>query len=214
MEAYVLEPTDIPKMEAVFHELANNPRLELQGTHFATLINAYGCVAKDLDKALDTYNSIFEHPRKPVVDALVFEAIANVCVAHRRVDLMPQLVAKMSGVGVHMTAYIVNAMIKGYAAVGDIERSRELFESLVDPAEGVAALHNHAPHEPSGIPSVSPMEPVYREPSTWEAMVRAELGSGSRDCAIALIERLEARKYPEAVVNRIRGILVDHSQLI
>ncbi|KAF9059768.1 hypothetical protein BDP27DRAFT_1340696 [Rhodocollybia butyracea] len=57
------------------------------------------------------------------------------------------------------------------------------------------------------------MEPVYREPSTWEAMVRAELGSGDRERAIALIERLEARKYPEAVVNRIRGIMVDYSQL-
>lgn len=163
METYVLEPLDIPKMEEVFRELSNNPRLELQGTHFATLINAYGCFAKDLDKALAVYNSIFDHPRKPTVDALVFEAFANVCVAHRRIDLMPQLVTKMNNVGVHMTAYIVNVMIKGYAAVGDIESSRELFESLIDPAEGVAALHNHAPHDPSSIPSVSPMEPVYRE---------------------------------------------------
>lgn len=158
-------------MEQVFQELVNNSRLELQGTHFATLINAYGCVAKDLDKALAVYTSIFDHPRKPTVDALVFEAIANVCVAHRRIDLMPQFVSKMNDVGVHMTAYIVNVMIKGYAAVGDIESSRELFERLVDPPEGIAALHNHAPHDPSSIPSVSPMEPVYREVSFFSFYV-------------------------------------------
>ncbi|KIK68843.1 hypothetical protein GYMLUDRAFT_34832 [Collybiopsis luxurians FD-317 M1] len=214
MEAYALEPIDIPSMEQVFQELVRNPRLELQGTHFATLINAYGCIAKDFDKAIAIYHSIFSHPRKPIADALVFEAVANVCVAHRRIDFMPQLINKMNELGIHMTAYIVNVMIKGYAAVGDIEKSRELFESLVDPPEGVAALHNHAPHEPSVTPSVSPMAPVYREPSTWEAMVRAELGSGARNRAAALIERLEARKYPEAVVNRIRGIMVDHSQLV
>ncbi|KAJ3803672.1 hypothetical protein F5876DRAFT_14162, partial [Lentinula aff. lateritia] len=120
MEAYALEPLDIPRMEAVFQELTDNHRVELQGTHFATLINAYGCVAKDLNKALAAYDYVFDHPRKPVIDALVFEAIANVCVAHRRIDLMPQFVTKMSEVGVHMTAYIVNVMIKGFAAVGDI----------------------------------------------------------------------------------------------
>lgn len=150
-------------MEAVFQELTDNHRVELQGTHFATLINAYGCVAKDLDKALAAYDYVFHHPRKPVIDALVFEAIANVCVAHRRIDLMPQFVTKMSEVGVHMTAYIVNVMIKGFAALGDIDSARELFESLVDPPEGIAALHNHAPHEPSKMPSVNPMEPVFRE---------------------------------------------------
>ncbi|KAF5389404.1 hypothetical protein D9757_004399 [Collybiopsis confluens] len=214
MEAYALEPLDIPSMERVFEELAKDPKLELQGTHFATLINAYGCVAKDLDKAVTVYQSIFNHPRRPVVDALVFEALANVFVAHRRIDLMPRLIAKMNETDVHITAYIVNVMIKGYAAVGDVEKSRELFESLVDPPEGVAAFHNHAPHEPSITPLVSPMAPVYREPSTWEAMVRAELGSGARERAVALIARLEARKYPEAVVNRIRGIMIDHSQVI
>ncbi|KAJ4468280.1 hypothetical protein J3R30DRAFT_1694211 [Lentinula aciculospora] len=214
MEAYALEPLDVPRMEAVFQELVNNHRVELQGTHFATLVNAYGCVAKDLEKALAMYNSIFRHPRKPVVDALVFEAIANVCVAHRRIDLLPQIVTKMSDVGVHMTAYIANAMIKGFAAIGDIGRARELFENLADTPEGIAALHNHAPHEPSRTVSVNPKEPVYREPSTWEAMVRAELGSGTRDRALALIERLESRKYPEAVVNRIQGIMIDHSQVL
>lgn len=31
------------------------------------------------------------------------------------------------------------------------------------------------------------------QPSTWEAMVRAELGNGNRDEALALLERVKAR---------------------
>ncbi|KAJ7442223.1 hypothetical protein B0H11DRAFT_2348641 [Mycena galericulata] len=51
-------------------------------------------------------------------------------------------------------------------------------------------------------------------PLTWEVMVRAELGSGNRDNANALLERLQARCYPEAVYNRISGILIDHSHVL
>ncbi|KAF5349344.1 hypothetical protein D9758_011776 [Tetrapyrgos nigripes] len=209
MEAYVLEPIDITKMEEVFQELISNPRLQVQGSHFATLINAYGCVAKNLEKATSVFDSIPE----PQLDALVFEAMTNVLVAHRRMDLIPVYMAKMTAAGVHMTAYIMNLVIKGHSTVGDIEKARELFESLSDPPEGMAAINNHAPHDPKITMSVDPMAPVYREPSTWEAMVRAELGAGHRDRAIALLERLRARQYPEAVFNRISGILVDHSQI-
>ncbi|KAK7471322.1 hypothetical protein VKT23_002731 [Stygiomarasmius scandens] len=213
METYVIEPIDIPMVERVFSQLVSNRRLVVQGSHFATLINAYGCVAKDLDKAIAVFDSISTHPRGPAMDALVFEAMINVLVAHRRVDLIPDYVAKMSASGVHMTAYIMNLLIKGYAAAGDVEKARELFESLMDPPEGVAAAHNHAPHDPRLTMAIDPMAPVYREPSTWEAMIRAELGAGHRERALALLERLKARQYPEAVFNRISGILVDHSQI-
>jgi hypothetical protein len=56
-------------------------------------------------------------------------------------------------------------------------------------------------------------------------MVRAELGNGNRDQAISLIRRVQeryassvilvdaysrnARQYPDSIVNRISGIMVD-----
>ncbi|KAJ7621648.1 hypothetical protein DFH06DRAFT_1482409 [Mycena polygramma] len=215
MDAYGrIEPVDIPTMEQIWEALRKDQAVELQGNHFATLINAYGCVQKDLEKAIAVFDSIPGFPRAPPRDALVFEALINTLVAHRRTDLMPQYVAMMRTEGVHMTAYIANFLIKGYADVGDMEQARAYFESLVDPPSGVAAVHNHAPHEPGSSPIVDPMEPVYREPSTWEVMVRAELGSGNRDNADALLQRLQARCYPEAVYNRISGILIDHSQVL
>jgi len=62
-------------------------------------------------------------------------------------------------------------------------------------------------------------------------MVRAELGAGNRDAAVELLERLKARyvssslateifnssisrQYPEAVYNRISGVMTDHSAVI
>ncbi|KAJ7166477.1 hypothetical protein C8R43DRAFT_917900 [Mycena crocata] len=215
MDAYgCIEPVDIATMEQIWEALRADPSVELQGNHFATLINAYGCVQKDLDKAVSVFNSIPSFPGAPARDALVFEALINVFVAHRRTDLIPEYVALMNSEGVHMTAYIANFLIKGYADVGDMGQARAIFEGLVDPPSGVAAFNNHAPHEPSASPVIDPMEPVYREPSTWEVMVRAELGSGNRDNATALLERLQARCYPEAVYNRISGILIDHSQVL
>ncbi|KAJ7770639.1 hypothetical protein B0H16DRAFT_1685894 [Mycena metata] len=215
MDAYGrLEPVDIATMEQVWQALQADPSVEIQGNHFASLINAYGCVQRNLDKAIAVFNAIPNYPNAPVRDALVFEAMINALVAHRRTDLMPEYTSLMQREGVHMTAYIANFLIKGYADVGDMDQARAIFESLVDPPSGVAAVNNHAPHEPGMSPIVDPMEPVYREPSTWEVMVRAELGVGNRENANALLARLHARCYPEAVYNRISGILIDHSQVL
>ncbi|KAF9545343.1 hypothetical protein CPC08DRAFT_393028 [Agrocybe pediades] len=206
-----IEPVDLPGMERVFADLQKDTSVPITGAQFASLINAYGCVAKDLDKALSVFESMHTVPRAPAADAVVFEAIINVIVAHKRTDLIPLYINKMNEAGVHMTAYIANFLIKGYANVNDMEQARAVFESLSDPPTGVAAPNNHAPHSPSSSPEVPLMEPVYREPSTWEVMVRAELGAGNRGAAIELLERLRERQYPEAVYNRIGGVLTDHT---
>jgi hypothetical protein len=165
MDAYgVVEPVDINSMEEVFVSLQQDPSVQIQGTHFATLINAYGCVQKDLDKAVEIFNSISSYPNTQL-DAVVVEAMINVLVAHRRTDLIPEYISKMNTAGIHMTAYIANFLIKGYAMVGDLEHARSIFESLADPAEGMAAPNNHAPHEAGSSPTVPHMAPVYREVS-------------------------------------------------
>lgn len=163
MEAYVLEPINIHKVEQIFQQIVQNKDIELQSMHFATLINAHGCVLKNLDQAIAIFDSIDSYRNAPAMDALITETMINVLVANRRVDLIPEFIAKMSFAGVHMTAYVVNAMIRGYAVAGDLEQARTIFESLSDPPQGVAALHNHAPHNPTASMNVSVMEPVYRE---------------------------------------------------
>jgi hypothetical protein len=159
----VVEPVDLQAMENVFHELQDNTHVELTGAHFSSLINAYGCSAKNFDRAISVFESMQVVPRAPIPDAVVFEAVINVIVAHKRTELLPVYIEKMNQAGVHMTAYIANFLIKGYANVGDMGRAREIFESLVDPPFGVAAPNNHAPHHVVESAEINIMEPVYRE---------------------------------------------------
>ncbi|KAI0301940.1 hypothetical protein B0F90DRAFT_1667770 [Multifurca ochricompacta] len=209
-----IAPVDIKAMEKTFTQLVKDKNVTVQGSHWAALINAHGCVGRDLDKAIAVFNSIEKHPstlasKAPLPDAVTFEALINVLVTLRCTDRVPEYLQRLQHSGVHMTAYIANLLIRGYAAAGDIEQARIVFESLADPPVGVAAPNNHAPHNASTTARVAPDELVYREPSTWEAMVRAELGNGNRDQAVALIRRVQERQYPGSIVNRISGIMLD-----
>lgn len=236
MDAYgTIEPVDVTAMEQTFAKLCADESVQVLGTHWGSLINAYGCVQKDLDRAVEVFENIASHSstRKgsPMPDAVSFEALINVFVTLRRADLIPVYVDRVQSSGVHMTAYIANLLIKGYAVAGQVEKARDVFESLVDPPTGVAAPNNRAPHEFEAATPVHPNAPVYREvsflthglfrgeminsslfqPSTWEAMVRAELGNGNREEAVALLERMQTRQFPAAVYSRISGIMVDDS---
>ncbi|KAI0075393.1 hypothetical protein K474DRAFT_1664256 [Panus rudis PR-1116 ss-1] len=215
LDAYgTLEPLDFESMERTFRELIADRSVQIQGTHWAALINAYGCAGKDMDKALAIFDSIATHPTTTptsgLPDAVCFEALLNVIVTLRRPDLIPSFLERLASHNIHMTAYIANLLIKGYAAAGDIDRARAVFESLVDPPQGIAAPLNHT--EPAVAQTVPPDAPVFREPSTWEAMVRAELGHGNREQAMDLLRRLQTRAYPEAVVNRINAIMLDEPE--
>lgn len=152
-------------MGRVFQELENNKRVPIQGSHWASLINAWGCVSKDLEKAIEVFESISRHPSTrrsstPLPDAVTYEAMINVLVTHRRMDLVPAYMERLQASGIHLTAYIANLLIKGYAAVGDIVRAREIFESLEDPATGVAASSNHVPHSSKSSGSSTPPSPA------------------------------------------------------
>lgn len=171
MDAHgTIEPVDLKAMEDVFDRLCAERHVQVQGTHWGSLINAYGCVGKDLEKAIQVFDSIASHPstlksKTQLPDAVSYEALINVFVTLRRTDLIPVYMDRLSASGVHMTAYIANLLIKGYAVGGDLQRARGVFEGLLDPPQGVAASHNHAPHESSHVKRVSANAPVYREVS-------------------------------------------------
>ena len=151
--------------------MVTNPNIEVQGTHWASMINAYGCAGKDLNRAIGIFESIEKHPstaraKTSLPDSLAYEALFTVLSAHRRPDLIRAYLQRLRSTHIHPTAYVANAAIKGYAAAGDLESARAMFESLEDPPMGVAAPHNHVPHESQRSPDeVAPQAPIYREVS-------------------------------------------------
>jgi pentatricopeptide repeat protein len=169
MDAYgTIAPVDLVQMDTVFKKLCNDRSVSVQGTHWGALINAHGCVNKDLDRAIEIFESISTHPttvktKALLPDAVTYESLINVFVTLRRADLIPKYIDRLRSSGIHMTAYIANLLIKGYAVTGDLEKARNVFESLVDPPKGVAATHNHTPHDSDRASRVDPNAPIYRE---------------------------------------------------
>lgn len=226
-----IEPVEPDRQQAVFARLSADRLVSVQGTHWASLIHTQGVVLRNLDQALSTFESIAERapslPRQnvsTVPDAVVYEALFAVFVVHGRTDLMPTYLARMGTQRILPTAYIANLLIKGYAQDGPmgLVEARRVFDAMIDPPAGVAAAGNHLPrHHGAGAlgmrrerkPSYNSREQaidranvlgalVNREPSTYEAMIRAELLFGHTDRASAILERMKARAFPAALVHR------------
>ena len=124
-------------------------------------------------------------------------------VENQRQDLIPKLLESIEASHIHQTAYIANLLIRGYASSGDMSKSREVFESMVDPPMGAAASGNH-PNDLNNVDDAA----IFREPSTWAEMIKAELEAKSVDNAKNLIARMEERMYPLAVTSKIASLIV------
>ena len=212
IDAYgTIEPVDIPSVDRVLEELINSG-LEINGSHFAAVITAHGCANHDLDSAIRVFEGLSGLPEKVqrrsvarLPDVLAYEAILNAVVSHHRFDLMEQYWQRMRASKVQPTAYIYNILIRGYSMNGKIDEARTLFESMSDPVAGAAAPNNHTKQlrtndsrvyrEVSHRPpfSIDPLLMLHLQPSTWEAMVRAELGAGERGRASAIVTRAKER---------------------
>ncbi|KAI9607845.1 hypothetical protein H4Q26_005293 [Puccinia striiformis f. sp. tritici PST-130] len=204
MQAYgLIEPCDTVAMEKVFQRACADRNVQITGAHWSTLINVKGNVSKDLEGTIKLFDQI----------------------TFKRADLVPQYVERIKNEGIHMTAYVVNTLMKVYASSGQIDTARELFESLVDPPPGHPGLFNHPTPSPSPPPSSSPTtlvntpssnvnssvgkigDPIYREPSCYETIIRIEFGLGNLEQVKNLVDRLEGRGYPKAIVNRIKKLV-------
>ena len=210
-----LEPIDLVSMERVFADIQADPHVQVQGTHWASLISAYGIGVGNVTKALEIFDSIPTHPSSAssVPEPVVWESILSVLALKGTVEELESVRLRMTHSRVQPTAYVYNVLITGYARVGLIDKARDVFEGMGDSITGVAAPNNHpqlltsSGHvKPSTVTS-EPRGMVYREPSTYEAMIHAEIKCGDRQAAEAVLRRMESRGYPAAVYMRARAAL-------
>jgi pentatricopeptide repeat protein len=119
LDAYggIGEP-DLDSMQRIFTRLVNDKHVSVSGAHWAAMINAYGTVAKKLDRTLAIFDSIRDHPTSrgnpngPQPDAVVYEALFSALIVNGRPDLCDRYLDEMRARNVRMTAYVANNLIK------------------------------------------------------------------------------------------------------
>ncbi|GAB7350666.1 hypothetical protein MBLNU459_g1231t1 [Dothideomycetes sp. NU459] len=173
-----LDPVDMTAAEAVLESMRASGA-QPEAVHFASLIHAKGCVLHDMAGARALFDSVISDHRIRL-QPCIYQAIFESLVANRHVADAEALLADMTVRRVEMTPYIANALIHGWTQEKDIVRAKHAFDRvrLAD-----------------------------REPSTYEAMVRAYLAVEDREGANVVVGEALSRGYPAAVAGKIAELI-------
>lgn len=142
--------------------------------HHASIIHAKGCTQHDMTAARAAFDAAL---RSVAPAACLYQALFEAMVANHAVVDTPPLLERMTREHrVPMTPYIANTLIHGWAHTGEVEKARSVYDALGRDK---------------------------REPSTYEAMVRAYLAAGERGLAMVVVGEALRRGYPAAVAGKI-----------
>ncbi|KAL1868613.1 hypothetical protein Plec18167_008204 [Paecilomyces lecythidis] len=174
IDAYAsLEPIDMAAAEKVLESIKAAGQ-QPEAVHYASLIHAKGCVMHDMEGARKVFDSVVNSRVR--LQPCLYQALFEAMVANHQVAATADLLKDMASRNVEMTAYIANTLIHGWAADGNIENAKSIYDGI-------------------GIQK--------REPSTYEAMTRAFLASEDRQSASGVVQEMLSRGYPTAVASKI-----------
>lgn len=173
-----LDPVDMQAAEGVLQQIRQSGERP-EAVHLSSLIHAKGCVLRDMEGARALFDTVMADPHiRP--QACLFQALFEAMVANHQILETESVVKIMNTRGVEMTPYIANALIHGWAHIKDVENAESIFHSV---------------------------PPAKREPSTYEAMIRAYMANDQREKAIAVVNEATQRGYPTAVANKILDLI-------
>lgn len=173
-----LEPVDMAAAEKVLETVKASGQ-EPEAVHYASLIHAKGCVMRDMEAAHIVFKSAVSNPKVRVQPCL-YQALLESMVANHQVAQTEAIVENMAERRVEMTAYIANTLIHGWAAEGNVEKAKTVYNTV-------------------GIEK--------REPSTYEAMTRAFLAADDHASASRTVQEMLSRGYPSAVAHKIADLV-------
>jgi pentatricopeptide repeat protein len=172
-----LEPVDMHAAEAVLADMAT-AGVQPEAVHYASLIHAKGCVQHDLPAARKMFDTAMSAINRP--QPCLYQALFESFNANHQSELAHTLLADMRARRVEYTPYIANALIHGWTLEKDLNKAKHAFAMV-------------------------PM--AKREPSTYEAMVRACLAAEKRDDALEVVKEALGRGYPSAVAGKIAELV-------
>uniref|UniRef100_A0A0K3CE59 BY PROTMAP: gi/342320904/gb/EGU12842.1/ Proteophosphoglycan 5 [Rhodotorula glutinis ATCC 204091] n=1 Tax=Rhodotorula toruloides TaxID=5286 RepID=A0A0K3CE59_RHOTO len=154
------------------------------------------CIASNRLDLVDHYLERMRSDNLRLPASLV-ETLLHACIVGERSELVGHYLERMHQDGVSLPAHAAVSLIKTCTEQGAFERARQLFEAIQTP---LAAAHDNSSSQQVG-------KPAYRDPSTYEAMLRCELAANEPFKAIEVYNRAQERELPPNVVARLRGLL-------
>ena len=173
-----LEPVNMTAAEKVLEDMrADN--IQPEAVHYASLIHAKGCVLHDMAGARVLFDSVIAEGKiRP--QPCMYQAVFESMNANHMIQQSDALLEDMRSRSIEFTPYIANALIHGWTLEKDITKAKAAFDRVrVDK----------------------------REPSTYEAMVRAYLAVEERNAAKAIVREALGRGYPNAVAAKIAELI-------
>jgi pentatricopeptide repeat protein len=175
IESYAtLEPIDLSAAEAILSDIRASGMLP-EAVHYGSLIHAKGCVMHDMAAARAIFDSVLSDGTVRPTDTL-YQNLFEAMVANHQVGDTSKLLEDMAARNVPLTPYIANTLIHGWAAEGNVDRAKAIYDSL-----GVSK----------------------REPSTYEAMTRAFLSAEDHQNASKVVQAMLQKGYPSAVAEKV-----------
>ena len=129
----------------------------------------------DMAAARATFDSVLADSTIRPTDAL-YQNLFEAMVANHQVSDTSKVLEDMASRNVPLTPYIANTLIHGWAAEGNVEKAKSIYNSL-----GMSK----------------------REPSTYEAMTRAYLSAEDHHNASKVVQEMLRKGYPSAVAEKI-----------
>lgn len=173
-----LGPVNMPAAEAVLEDMRVTG-IAPQAVHYASLIHAKGCVLHDMPGARALFDAVIAEGKINSLPCMYQALFESLNANHQVVD-SEALLQDMLARRIEVTPYIANALIHGWTLEQNIGKAKEAFDRV----------------------SLS-----RREPSTYEAMVRAYLAVENRDAAKRVVGEALSRGYPNAVAGRIAELV-------
>ncbi|OAC97915.1 hypothetical protein MUCCIDRAFT_157533 [Mucor lusitanicus CBS 277.49] len=196
MEAYsLIAPYDMPTAHRMLSDMERCDHIRPQATHYATLIYSYGTLQRDVKSADRVFQDMDDkHVAK---DEVVYQAMLDTLVSNDQLTRAEQLYAKMqTAIEKSTSPYIENVFIRGYGQKGLLEKAKAMFDAMTD---------DKITHDQPATPSTSCT--VIREPSTYEAMVRAYVENNKMTEAKEIFELMVQREFPEKVTALVAELI-------
>lgn len=175
MEAYANIPAyDMLTAHKLLTDMKKRDDICPTTAHYATLIQSYGCLHRDVQSALAVYNDMKRTGVQP--DEVVYQAMFNTYIDNNDMSSAEELYKEMVDQGTKTLPYIENLFITGYGNRKELEKAEKVFKK---------------------------MREYKKEPSTYEAMAKAYVENGQIESANNVVERMRARDFPPKVVQGV-----------